>query len=72
MADEVDIRALSTELAKALGVPAKKWVKEIHLTPTEATVTVYSGSKGDYEGDKYIDPNTNEAALQTFTVPIQT
>lgn len=59
---EVDISSPLREITDLLGVD-HECVKSIYIKPTEIVYTVYKKDRG---GHKYIDPETDDAATDSY------
>jgi hypothetical protein len=60
MNDRIDISEYTNGLCYALGLETS-FVREMRITPTTVTATLY---KPNENGAKYIDPESNEAAVE--------
>jgi hypothetical protein len=59
---KVDLSEPLQEIADRLGVD-RSFIKPMFIKPTEIVFTVY---KKDGSGNKHLDPETLETAIQTF------
>lgn len=65
--ERIDLSDQIAEICTRLGVPAA-YVREIVLRPRGAEVTMFVGREGRGAGDKYIDPATGKAVMETMDI----